>query len=91
MLITDFHPDAIRAGMKRTFTSEGETFEVEHYATDLETLRGIAVDCGFALNFMAERKIDESLLPLFARAQYLEAYEKHKGCPLVFGMRFVKQ
>src|SRR4029077_8140740 len=42
VLITDFHPDAIRAGMKRTFESEDGTFEIEHHATDLETLRGIA-------------------------------------------------
>jgi ubiquinone/menaquinone biosynthesis C-methylase UbiE len=91
ILITDFHPGAIRAGMKRTFESEDGTFEIEHHATDLETLRGVAVDCGFATDFIAEREIGESVQPLFERAQYLEAYEKHKGCPLVFGMRFVKQ
>ena len=91
ILITDFHPDAIRAGMKRTFKSEGETFEIEHHATDLETLRGIAVDCGLAPNFTAERKIDESVRPFFERAQYLEGYEKHKGCSLVFGIHLVKQ
>jgi ubiquinone/menaquinone biosynthesis C-methylase UbiE len=90
MLITDFHPDAILAGMKRTFKSEDGTFEIEHYATDLETLRGIAVDCGFAHEFTAEREIDESVRGLYERAQYLEAYEKHKGRPLVFGMHFVK-
>jgi ubiquinone/menaquinone biosynthesis C-methylase UbiE len=91
ILITDFHPDAIRAGMKRTFESEGETFEIEHYATDLERLRRIAADCGLTPNFTGERQIGESVRPLYERAQYLEAYEKHKGCPLVFGMHLVKQ
>src|SRR5215472_3404649 len=46
MLITEFHPDAIRAGMKRTFESEEGTFEIEHHATELEALRRIAADCG---------------------------------------------
>ena len=90
ILITDFHPGAIRAGMKRTFFSGGETIEIEHYATDLDRLRHIATECGLTAVFAAERAIDESVRPLFERAQYLKAYEKHKGQPLVFGMHFIK-
>lgn len=90
MLITDFHPEAIGAGMKRTFVSGGQTIEIEHHTTDLERLRQIAAECGLTAVFAAERAIDESVRPLFERAQYLKAYEKHKGQPLVFGMHFTK-
>lgn len=90
MLVTDFHPEAIGAGMKRTFVSGGQTIEIEHHATDLERLRQIAAECGLTAVFAAERAIDESVRPLFERAQYLKAYEKHKGQPLVFGMHFTK-
>ena len=90
MLVTDFHPLAIRAGMKRTFVSGGETIEIEHHATDLERLRAIAIDCGLTPALAAERVIDESVRPFFERAQYLKAYDKYKGEPLVFGMHFVK-
>jgi len=90
MLITDFHPAAIRAGMKRTFVSEGQTIEIEHYPTDLEELRRVAADSGLIHMFTAERAIDESVRPLFERAEYLQAYEKYKGRPLVFGMHFIK-
>ena len=90
MLVTDFHPGAIRAGMKRTFASEGQTIEIEHHATDLQRLRDIAIDCGLTPAFTAERAIDESVRPLFERAEYLKAYDEHKGQPLVFGMHFMK-
>jgi len=90
MLITDFHPSAIRAGMKRTFVSEGRTIELEHYATGLDRLRHIATGCGLTADFVAERAIDESVRPLFERAQHLEMYEKHKRQPLVFGLHFHK-
>jgi len=90
MLITDFHPAAIRAGMKRTCISEGREIQIDHYPTDLDRLRDIAVDCGLVPAFATERVIDQSVRPLFERAQYLEAYDKHKGQPLVFGLHFVK-
>jgi len=90
MLITDFHPDAIRAGMKRTFINGSHTIEIEHHATDLERLRHIATDYGLTPLWVAERVIDESVRPLFESAQYLKAYEKHKSQPLIFGMHFTK-
>lgn len=90
IVITDFHPDAIQAGMKRTFTSAGETFEIEHYAASLERLRGIAGDAGLTQVFMDQRVIDASVRPLFERAQYLEAYDRHKGVALVFGVHLLK-
>ena len=90
VLMTDFHPDAIRAGMKRTFASRGKTIEIEHHATDLARLRKIAADCGLTTALAAEGAIDESVRHLFERANYLEAYERHKGVALVFGMHFLK-
>jgi len=90
MLVTDFHPEAIRAGMKRTFVTRGKTIEIEHHATELQTLREIAVKNGLTLVSQSERGIDESVRPLFERADYLDAYRKNKGLPLVFGLNFLK-
>src|SRR5438093_803526 len=78
VLVTDFHPAAIRAGMKRTFDSEGQTIEIEHYATEMEQLRDLVINCGFTAACVTERAIDESVRPLFERARYLKAYKKHK-------------
>ena len=90
ILLTDFHPDAIRSGMKRTFLSGSRTLEIEHHVTDLERLREIAASCGLTADFMGERVIDTSVRPLYERAGYLEGYEKYQGVPLIFGLRFVK-
>jgi SAM-dependent methyltransferase len=90
MLVTDFHPAAIRAGMKRTFVSGGQTIEVEHHATDLKTLCDFAADRGLTTAYVVERAIDDWVRPLFERARYLEAYAEHKGRPLVFGVHFMK-
>ncbi|HEY2380801.1 MAG TPA: class I SAM-dependent methyltransferase [Terriglobia bacterium] len=90
ILLTDFHPDAIQAGMKRTFTSGGETLEIEHHSTSLERLQEIALDERLTPLFVDERVIDESVRPFFERAQYLEAYDRNKNVALVFGMHLLK-
>jgi ubiquinone/menaquinone biosynthesis C-methylase UbiE len=90
ILLTDFHPDAIRSGMKRTFVSGPRTLEIEHHVTELQRLRDIAAACGLTVDFMGERVIDESVRPLYEREKYLEAYEKYKRVPLVFGLCFAK-
>jgi len=90
LLLTDFHPAAIRAGMKRTFVVSGETIDIEHYATDLDRLREIALQCGLTPVLTAERVIDEAVRPFYERARYLKAYDRNKGLPLVFGMQFLK-
>ena len=90
VLVTDFHPAAKRAGMKRTFDSEGQTIEIEHYPTEMEQLRHLVINCGFTAACVTERAIDESVRPLFERARYLKAYKKHKGQPLVFGIHLMK-
>jgi ubiquinone/menaquinone biosynthesis C-methylase UbiE len=90
IIITDFHPNAIRAGMKRTFASEGRTMDIEHYATDLDDLRHIATECGLTVLFTAERAIDDTVRALFERAGFAKGYEEHRNQPLVFGMHFMK-
>jgi hypothetical protein len=76
--------------MKRTFVIRGETIEIEHHATELYALREIAVENGLSVVLEAERVIDESVRPLFERANYLDAYRKNRGLPLVFGLHLLK-
>jgi ubiquinone/menaquinone biosynthesis C-methylase UbiE len=41
VIYTDFHPDALLKGAKRTFPYRRRTFEVESYIHDVETLRAM--------------------------------------------------
>jgi ubiquinone/menaquinone biosynthesis C-methylase UbiE len=90
VLLTDFHPDASRAGMKRTFVSSGETVEIEQHSVSLDELRALAEHYKLQVAFAAERAIDESVRPLFEQAGALTRFDKHKGLQLIFGMHLVK-
>ena len=88
IILTDFHPDAIRAGMKRTCTTSKGTIEIEQHLIDLGLLRSMTADCGLALTCLRELAIDKSVRSLFVGAA--ERYEQYEGLRLVFGACLVK-
>jgi SAM-dependent methyltransferase len=90
MIITDFHGDAIQAGMKRTFVTQGETIEIQHHVTNIEQLRNITGGCGLTVSFVTEWSIDDSVRSLFERDRALRAFERYKGLNLVFGLHVTK-
>jgi malonyl-CoA O-methyltransferase len=54
VIISDFHPDAIRNGWKRTFECGGETLEVESYPYLIEDLMIQAHNSGYSLEQLLE-------------------------------------
>jgi malonyl-CoA O-methyltransferase len=82
VIISDFHPDAIRNGWKRTFKCGGETLEVASYPYSIAGLVAQAHENGFSLEqlleltFGAEEEqifVDAGRADLFARVQNLPA------------------
>ncbi len=54
LVISDFHPDAINNGWKRTFKCGTETLEVESYPYSIEALVQVAESAGFRLEQLLE-------------------------------------
>jgi malonyl-CoA O-methyltransferase len=78
VIISDFHPDAIRNGWKRTFYCGGETLEVESFPYAIEALLQLAHDNGYSLEQLLELSfgpeeekifLDAGRADLFARVQ----------------------
>ncbi len=90
IVATDFHPEACRAGMKRTFTHAGATFEVENHPHTLELLRSLFRSMNLGIERFEERAIDAAVRAGFERQDHAEAYRRGIGTPLVFGFRLRK-
>jgi ubiquinone/menaquinone biosynthesis C-methylase UbiE len=90
VLITDFHADAIRAGMKRTFPGPRGTVEIAQHPVELEEIRAIASDYGLQLSYVRERAIDESVRHLFQGPQSMQKYDAHQGLRLVYGVHLTR-
>jgi SAM-dependent methyltransferase len=55
IVYTDFHPDALRAGAKRTFGHRGKTFEVESYLHSIDSLKRLFLALDLEITGFDER------------------------------------
>ena len=90
VLVTDFHPAAYGARMRRTFRDGDEVVEVAHYVHDAGTQIAAARLAGLRLLARSEAAIDSSVRPFFEAAGRLDVYEKQYGVPLVSALLFVR-
>lgn len=90
LLITDFHPDAIRRGWKRTFRSDGQTYEIETHLYTKELLLEWASRCGLVLDEMLEPCFGEPEQEIFDRAGKPELFEQVRHFPAVLLARWTR-
>ena len=90
ILITDFHPDAFSAGMKRSFPHKDEVIEVENYLYETEYLKKIFSNLKWEVISVYVKNINEDVKHLFEKQNYMSAYDKFYGTPLISGMLLKK-
>jgi malonyl-CoA O-methyltransferase len=88
-LYSDFHPDAARAGLTRSFTDgERRSYTLPHHAHDLEAARAAAGAAGLAVAVAQEVRVGIELTEKFAHSEAF--YERWHGLPLVLVVRAEK-
>jgi malonyl-CoA O-methyltransferase len=88
VVVTDFHPEAQAAGHRRTFRSDGQVHEIEHYVHSLESHLAAAGAAGLRLSAMREGCVGPGVRDFYARADRLEQYREHAGLPVVLALAF---
>jgi len=90
IIVTDFHPDAVAAGHKRTFRNGDQVHELEHHVHTPRTHIATARAAGLSLMTQRDAKIGPGVEYLFARANRMALYQEAAGLPLVLGFAFRK-
>jgi len=90
ILITDFHPAAFSAGMKRSFPHKDEVIEVENYLYEIEYLKKIFSPLKWEVISIFEKKIDDDVRHLFEKQNFMTAYDRFFGTPLISGIHLKK-
>ncbi len=90
ILITDFHPAAFSAGMKRSFPHKDEVIEVENYLYEIEYLKKIFSALKWEVISIFEKKIDDDVRHLFEKQNFMTAYDRFFGTPLISGIHLKK-
>lgn len=89
LFVSDFHPDAVAAGHRRSFRdSFGTVFAVEHHVHDISSHVAMAAEAGLATRAQRAGRVGSTVERLYAQADRMPAYEKDFGLPVVAAFLF---
>ena len=88
VLVTDFHPAAYAAGLRRTFRAGDDVIEVEHYVHTVKQQVATAAEAGLVLAESAEAAVGSRVRPFYAAARKEALYTEQRGTPMVLGLAF---
>jgi ubiquinone/menaquinone biosynthesis C-methylase UbiE len=91
IIITDFHPDTLAFGGKRTFKHGSTQIAVRNFVHPVDKIRDILLRNGFKTVTEFERKIDESVKHYYTEQNATLVYEKFKGFPVIYGIHFRRE
>ena len=91
VIITDYHPEALARGGRRTFAHNGKTIAIKNYVHSIEKVFDVMQQTGFEFLEMDEKIIDDSVKRYYEEKQALHVFEKFKNVPIIYGMRLRKR
>jgi len=90
-VVTDFHPEAIRAGHRRTFRdASGTRHEVAHVVHEAHAHEREAAGAGLAFEVRLDYGIGGEVRSFWEKAGALNRYTRDRGLPLLLAFRFRK-
>lgn len=90
MIITDYHPDALAHGAKRTFSHESKTVVIKNHVHSTSKIRLLAKQLGYKEMRFVERNIDETVKTYYEQQDALEVFERFKNTPIIYGIHLKK-
>lgn len=90
MIITDFHPDSLAKGSKRSFTYGQKRYYVTNYIHPLDKIRSILSRHGFSVIGHQEKYIDSSVKEYYLRQDAIHIFEKYKGTPVIYALHLTR-
>jgi ubiquinone/menaquinone biosynthesis C-methylase UbiE len=91
LVITDFHPEILASGGKRSFRHENKSYAVKNYVHPVGYIKQIFENNGFKIIKQEERYIDDSVRSYYENGQAMDVFQKYKGMPVIYGLHLKKQ
>jgi ubiquinone/menaquinone biosynthesis C-methylase UbiE len=90
IIFTDYHPEALARGAKRTFFHEKEVIAIRNYLHPIRKINEIARQLHLQILRFSERKIDDSVKPYYEQQKALPVFERFYGVPIIYGIHLKK-
>jgi SAM-dependent methyltransferase len=90
VILTDFHPEALRAGMRTTFAHRGATFEIKNHPRSVLSLHTLFQKLRLDVLAREEGSLDVNVRDTYERHGRMDIYRKHFGIPMIIAFRLRK-
>ncbi len=91
VVLTDFHPEAIRRGHARAFRdASGAAHVVEHVVHEAGAHEEAAREEGLTFDASGSLAVGSEVRPFYERAKKLDRFDEDLGLPLLLALRFSK-
>lgn len=91
IIITDYHPEMLKKGGKRTFHSGKKNLSVKSFIHPIEKIHALAKQLQWDEMRFAEIKIDDTVRSYYEKQNALGLFERFKGTPLIYAIHFKKK
>jgi ubiquinone/menaquinone biosynthesis C-methylase UbiE len=90
MIITDFHPDALAKGAKRTFRHNNEPVIIRNYVHSIEKLKAIIRQLNLEILRLKEKRINDSVKYYYEKQNAIAVFNKFYGTPVIYAIHLKK-
>jgi len=90
VIITDYHPEALIKGGRRTFKYDGKTLAVKNYIHTVVVLKELFKQLKWIEIRFIERVIDDSVKGYYERQNALELFDSFFNIPIIYGIHLKK-
>lgn len=88
ILITDFHPDALANGGKRTFKHGNGHIAVRNFVHHLASIKAVMNLKGWKVANEEQAIVNDSVRHYYESQNAMHVYHKFKGTPIIYGLHF---
>jgi len=86
LIITDFHPNALAHGGKRTFTDRGRQIAVRNFIHFVYDIEEILLQYNFRVIRKEERIVDDTVKHYYTAQNALHVFEQFNGSRIIYGL-----
>lgn len=91
IIITDFHPDALAIGGKRTFVHKNKQLAVNNFVHSTALIKKCMLKLGFEVIEEIVRYVDDDVKHFYEEQDAMHVYEKFEGKPIIYGLHFQRK
>jgi ubiquinone/menaquinone biosynthesis C-methylase UbiE len=90
VVVSDLHPSALAAGWTRSFRSDGQLYEIDHYRQQIAAWEAAAESAGLALEWRLEASFSEPERDIFRQAGKESSFSELSRIPALLAMSWIK-